>query len=397
MDWDTVLSATESNESRISQLLERLSEAETLLQIGLELAQTLDLQRVLELALERVEQIVAAETSSIWELDSESQELFFCIVRGRVAPRIQNLRIPLGHGIVGAVAQSGRAEVIRNAKEDPRWQGEATPEFETKGMLVVPLISRGRTIGVLQLLNPMGRAHFSEHDLRQMQQFAGPLAHAIENARLYARQRRTFLETVIALAEAVERRDPYTGGHLHRVVAYSLALGQELGLNVSELEVLRLGATLHDIGKIAVPDAILLKQGPLDFEEQEIMKRHVTDGASIVARIADLRPLVPIVRNHHERWDGKGYPDGLQGEAIPLAARIVAVADTFDAMTTSRPYRKGLSAETAATEIRRVAGSHLCPTVVGAFDRLYQRGEFTLAAGEKTLILLAAHLDYNRV
>jgi putative nucleotidyltransferase with HDIG domain len=396
LDWNAVLSETENNELRVRQLLERLSEAEALLQIGLELAQTLDLQRVLELALERVEKIVAAETSSIWELDPEKGELFFRIVRGRVAPRIQNLRIPLAHGIVGAVAQTGRAEVIRNVKEDPRWQGEAAPEFETKGMLVVPLISRGRTIGVLQLLNPMGRSYFSEEDLRQMQQFAGPLAHAIENARLYARQRRIFLETVIALAEAVERRDPYTGGHLHRVVAYSLALGQELGLDVSELEGLRLGATLHDIGKIAVPDAILLKQGPLDLEEQEIMKRHVIDGASIVGRIADLRPLVPIIRNHHERWDGKGYPDGLQGEEIPLAARIVAVADTFDAMTTSRPYRKGLSTETAATEIRRVAGSHLCPTVVGAFDRLYQRGGFTLAAGEKILISLAAHLDYNQ-
>lgn len=378
------------------ELLERLTEAETLLEIGRELAQTLDMQRVLELALERVERIVAAETSSIWECDPDQKELYFRVVRGRAAEDIRHLRIPFGQGIVGAVAASGKAELIEDVRKDPRWKGDSTPHFDTRGMMAVPLISRGRVVGVLQLLNAVGRERFEESDLRQMQHFAGSLAHALENARLYARQRRIFVETVIALAEAVERRDPYTGGHLHRVVAYSLALGEALGLDLDALEELRLGATLHDIGKIGVPDAVLLKAGPLDETEQEVMRRHASDGASIVSRIADLRPLVPIVRNHHERWDGSGYPDGLRGDQIPLAARIVSVADTFDAMTTSRPYRKSLPSEKAAQEIQRVAGTHLCPTVAGVFADLYRRGEFTLARGEKALILLAARLDYNR-
>lgn len=379
------------------ELLERLTEAETLLEIGRELAQTLDMQRVLELALERVERIVAAETSSIWECDPDQKELYFRVVRGRAAEDIRHLRIPFGQGIVGAVAASGKAELIEDVRKDPRWKGASTPRFDTRGMMAVPLISRGRVVGVLQLLNAVGRERFEESDLRQMQHFAGSLAHALENARLYSRQRRIFVETVIALAEAVERRDPYTGGHLHRVVAYSLALGEALGLDLDALEELRLGATLHDIGKIGVPDAVLLKAGPLDETEQEVMRRHASDGASIVSRIADLRPLVPIVRNHHERWDGSGYPDGLRGDQIPLAARIVSVADTFDAMTTSRPYRKSLPSEKAAQEIQRVAGTHLCPRVVGVFADLYRRGEFTLARGEKALILLAARLDYNRV
>ncbi|KAB2964360.1 MAG: GAF domain-containing protein [Thermoanaerobaculia bacterium] len=377
---------------------QRLAEQETLLELGRALAETLDLRRVLTLALEQVEQFCAAETSSIWELDEATGELFFRVVRGRAAPEIENLRIPLGEGIVGSVAASGRAEVIADVTSDPRWIGDAAREFDTRAILAVPLVSRGRVIGVLQLLNPLEREGFTADDLRRMQLFAGPVSHALENARLYSRLQRTFVETVTAFADAVERRDPYTGGHLHRVVSYSLLLGHQLGLPDHELERLRLGATLHDIGKIGVPDGVLLKPGSLDPAEAEIMRRHTVDGAAIVSCIESLRALVPIVRSHHERLDGSGYPDGLTGERIPLAARIVAVADTFDAMTTSRPYRRALVAEAAAAEIRRVAGGHLCPKVVGAFEVLYGEGRFTTEEGSKLGSSLSARLDreYNR-
>ena len=381
-----------------AELQRRLAEQETLLELGLALAETLDLRRVLTVALEQVEQFAAAETSSIWELDEQTRELFFRVVRGSAAPEIQNLRIPLGEGIVGSVAASGRAEVIRDVTADPRWIGDVSRQFDTQAILAVPLVSRGRVIGVLQLLNPRDREGFSDDDLRRVRQFAGPVAHALENARLYAELQRTFVETVTAFADAVERRDPYTGGHLHRVVAYSLVLGQELGLPDEELETLRLGATLHDIGKIGVPDVVLLKPGPLEPGEAETMRGHTVAGAAIVSRIASLKTLVPIVRSHHERIDGKGYPDGLTGERIPLLARIVAVADTFDAMTTSRPYRRALVSEAAANEIRRVSGTHLCPTVAGAFERLYGSGRFTTEEGTKLIGSLSARLDreYNR-
>jgi putative nucleotidyltransferase with HDIG domain len=376
----------------------RLAEQETLLELGLALAETLDLRRVLTVALEKAEQFCAAETSSIWELDEEAGELFFRVVRGTAAPDIQNLRIRLGEGIVGSVAQSGQPELIADVTADPRWIGDASGSFDTRAILAVPLVSRGRVIGVLQLLNPREHEGFSADDLRRMRLFAGPVAHALENARLYASLQRTFVETVTAFADAVERRDPYTGGHLHRVVAYSLLLGHELGLPDEELEQLRLGATLHDIGKIGVPDGVLLKPGPLDPGEAEVMRRHTVDGAAIVSRIAALRELVPIVRSHHERLDGNGYPDGLTGDRIPLAARIVAVADTFDAMTTSRPYRRALINEAAASEIRRVCGKHLCPTVVEAFERLYTNGRFTTEHGGQLIDSLSARLDreYNR-
>jgi putative nucleotidyltransferase with HDIG domain len=364
------------------ELERRLAEQQTLLELGLALAETLEPLRVLELAMAKAEEFCGAAASSIWELDREAGELFFRLVRGSAAPAIRNLRVPLGEGVVGDVAARGVAERIDDVTRDARWRGEVSDRFSTHAMLAVPLVSRGEVIGVLQLLNPVDGG-FDEEEFRRARAFAGPLAHALANARLYAELERTFLDSVTALAEAVDRRDPYTGGHVRRVVAYSLLLGDELDLPAAELETLRLGATLHDIGKIGVPDHILRKPAALDDEEAAIMRRHTVDGAEIVARIASLRPVLPIVRNHHERVDGRGYPDGLSGDDLPRLARIVAVADTYDAITTTRPYRAGLPPERAAEEIRRDAGVRLCPEVVGAFERLYAGGRFELAAGER--------------
>jgi HD-GYP domain-containing protein (c-di-GMP phosphodiesterase class II) len=371
----------------------RLEELEALLEIGVELASTLELGRVLELALQKAEELCRAESSSIWELDDETGELFFRVVRGAAAGEIRDLRVPLGSGIVGSVALSGRAEAVDDVTADARWSGDANDGFTTRAVLTVPLVARGRVVAVLQLLNPVGKPGFTADDLRRMELFAGPLSHAIANARLYAAQKRQFLDTIIALSEAIEKRDPYTGGHVRRVVTYSVLLGAELGLESAELETLRMAATLHDIGKIAVPDEVLRKPSALEPEELEVMRRHALDGAQIVSRIRDLRHLLPGVRNHHERVDGKGYPDGLTGEQMPLAARIIAVADTFDAMTTDRPYRRGLAGEVAAGEIARGAGTQFCSEVAAAFGRLFGRGGFTLEAGERLLATLSADLQ----
>lgn len=369
----------------------RLAEYETLLEIGVELAGTLERQRVLELAVQHAERLCRAETGSIWELDEERGELFFRVVRGRVAGSIRDLRVPLGVGVVGAVAASGEPALVDDVERDPRWRGEAAAEFRTRGLVAVPLVARGRVIGVLQLLNPVGRGAFDEDDLRRLRLMVGPLAHALENARLHEAEKRQFRDTVTALAEAVEKRDPYTGGHIRRVVCYSLLLGRELGLGAAELEGLWVGAALHDIGKIAVPDAVLRKEGPLDTEERAAMNRHPREGAEIVARVRSLQPLVPVVRSHHERVDGGGYPDGLAGEEIPVAARIVAVADTYDAMTSDRPYRRGLGREAAVAEIVRHAGRQHAPEVAAALERLHRRGELTLEAGEELLASLSGH------
>ncbi|HEV3456664.1 MAG TPA: GAF domain-containing protein, partial [Thermoanaerobaculia bacterium] len=279
---------------------DRLAEYETLLEIGAQLAASLDLPTVLELALSTAERVCRAETSSIWELDDEREELFFRVVRGRAAGAIRGLRVAVGQGIVGNVAQSGRAEVVNDVAADPRWHGDPQEVFRTRAILAVPLLANGRVVGVLQLLNPVDRERFTDDDLRRMRLFASMLAHPLQNARLYAAQRRQFMNMVTALAETLEKKDPYTGGHVRRVVSYSLLLGAELGLDRGDLKDLWLAATLHDIGKIGVPDRILGKPAPLDSEEAEVMRRHTLDGASIVSHLSNPHVL-PGVRSHHER------------------------------------------------------------------------------------------------
>jgi len=373
----------EPGSDRNRDLDRRLAEYELLLEIGVKLSGTLDLATVLETALETAEAVCRAETSSIWDVDEEKQELFFRVVRGRAAGEIRDLRVPIGQGIVGSVARTGVAEVVNDVATDARWHGDPKG-FKTRAILTVPLLVQGDVIGVLQLLNPVGRDRFMEGDLRRMSLFAGILAPPLQNARLYAAQQRQFLKMVTALAETIDKRDPYTGGHVRRVVGYSILLGAELGLDRALLEDLRFAATLHDIGKIVVPDRILGKPAPLDREEVDVMKRHPVDGAEIVSHLANPAVLVGV-RNHHERIDGKGYPDGLSGDDLPLVARIIAVADTYDAMTTSRPYRNGLPPEQAAAEILGSVGTQLCPYVVAAFRSLFERGSFTLAASESVL------------
>ena len=378
-----MIAATQTGSFSMGDLVRRLGEYETLFEIGGRLAGTLDVQTVLERALENAETVCRAETSSIWELDEDRQELFFRVVRGRAAGAIRNLRVPVGQGLVGTVARSGVAEMVNDVSSDPRWRGDGGL-FQTRAILTLPLVAEGGVIGVMQLLNPVGRDRFTEGDLRRMSLYAGVLAHPLQNARLHMAQQRQFFSMVTALAETLDKRDPYTGGHVRRVVAYSMLLGAEMKLGRLELKNLWLASTLHDIGKIATPDRILGKPSPLDREEIEIMKRHPVDGAAIVSHLSN-PSVLQGVRNHHERVDGKGYPDGLSGDQLPPVARIIAVADTYDAMTTSRPYRAGLAPERTAQEIVSSAGTQLCPDVVEAFRSLYESGRFTVEAGEAVL------------
>ncbi|MCW2923221.1 MAG: hypothetical protein JWM98_625 [Thermoleophilia bacterium] len=190
---------------------------------------------------------------------------------------------------------------------------------------------------------------------------------AIELAESSKRLADNTLETFAALGAAVEAKDRYTAGHGLRVTLVSILIGQELGLDQRELDVLRHAATFHDIGKIAVPDLVLQKPGRLTDSEFEAMKVHPAEGARICSKLQVLRPAVPLVRSHHERMDGRGYPDNLVGEQIPLGARIIAVADTWDAITSDRPYRRGQPAFVALEEVRRCAGGQFDERVVRAF------------------------------
>src|SRR5437588_7789166 len=176
------------------------------------------------------------------------------------------------------------------------------------------------------------------------------------NEKLATKQRELLLSAIEKLARAVELRDTYTGDHSQRVTFFAILLGQQFHLSAEDLELIRIGTPLHDIGKIGIEDAILRKPDRLTPEEFEAMKLHTVKGAEILATVPDLHPVIPIARSHHERWDGRGYPDGLAGEAISPLARIVAVSDAYDAMTSDRPYRKGLPANVAFAEVEKQSG-----------------------------------------
>jgi HD-GYP domain-containing protein (c-di-GMP phosphodiesterase class II) len=174
-------------------------------------------------------------------------------------------------------------------------------------------------------------------------------------------------ETIMALTEALDARDSYTAGHSRRVMQYSARIAARMGLGDKEFEQLKKSALLHDIGKIGVPDAILGKRAKLSGEEFEVIRAHPRIGADILRAVESFRPLVPVVYHHHERYDGGGYPDGIKGEDIPLLARIIAVADSFDAMTSNRAYRDAFFAEDALLEIERNRGTQFDPLVADAF------------------------------
>lgn len=178
-----------------------------------------------------------------------------------------------------------------------------------------------------------------------------------------------YRSTVRALASSVELRDSYTGGHIERVCNYATALSRALDTSLMAEELV-FGYVLHDIGKLAIPDSILLKPGALTEREREIVKTHTTEGARLISEVPFLHAALPLVRNHHERYDGRGYPDGLAGNEIPLVARVFTLADTLDAMTTDRPYRTAMTLERSVEELRKGAGSQFDPNVVAVFTEV---------------------------
>jgi putative nucleotidyltransferase with HDIG domain len=240
-------------------------------------------------------------------------------------------------------------------------------------VLCVLLRTPRKRLGVLHLDRGPMQKPFTKDDLHLADALAANVSAGIECAQLLCKQREMFLNTITILAQAVELRDQYTGGHTHRVTAYSLLLAQELELSAEELNLIKTGTPLHDIGKIGIDDAILRKPGKLTPAEFEVMKTHTTKGAKILEQVPDLHPVIPIARSHHERWDGQGYPDGLKGDKIPRLATIVAVADAFDAMTSDRPYRQGMAAEVAFAEVEKQKGKQFAPDCAAAFLRIRQR------------------------
>jgi len=355
----------------------KVTQLNTLMELSAILNSTLETREVLRRAMEAIVRLMECEVGSLLLLDEETQELVFEVALGERGEKVKEIRLKIGEGIAGWVAREGKPLVLNDVRQDPRFFRGADERtgFVTRNMACLPVKSKGKIIGVLQAINRLNGRFFGQEDVELFAALANQVAIALENARLYEEVRSTFLSTIETLAEAIERRDPYTGGHVRRVQEYAVAVGEVMGLSPEELEHLRLGAILHDVGKIGIDDAVLRKEAGLSEDEYVLMKAHTTIGADLISHVKQLKPVVPAIRHHQERVDGRGYPDGLKGQEIPLAARIIAVVDTFDAMTTDRPYRKRLPDEVALAELQRYAGAQFDPEVVQAFLKAHADGK----------------------
>jgi GAF domain-containing protein len=244
-----------------------------------------------------------------------------------------------------------------------------------KSSLMVPLVTKGEMIGFLDIGSTFHGRLAPEH-LSTAENIASLITVALENARLYEELQQLLINTITSLASAIDAKSPWTKGHSERVTKYAVEIGKEMGLKEQELERLNLSGLLHDVGKIGTYDLLLDKLTELTDEEFELVKKHPRKGAEILGPIKQLSDIIPGVHHHHERYDGKGYPDGLKGEEIPLQARILCVADSFDSMTADRPYRPSPGKEYAISEFKRCSGTQFDPNVVEAFLRvLNRRGE----------------------
>ncbi len=371
---------------------EKVQQFELLTQFSSLMNSTLDPEVVREKALEATCKLIGCETASLYLVDWKTGELYWETALGQAGNELKkSVRLPINdRSIAGYVAMTGEGLIINDVEKDPRHFKKASQKavekgaFQVRTMLCMPLKARDRVIGVLQALNkvltvpPRPSRHewpdFYESDLRLLETLSHQVAIAIENSRLYTDLKKSFYETVGALAEAMEKKDRYTGGHTKRVVQYSTAIAEQLNLGPELLERLRLAGLLHDIGKIGIEDRILKKQAGLEPDERQVMQSHPEVGYDIMSRVEGLRDVIGGMRYHHERWDGKGYPLGLKGEDIPLVARIIAVADAYDAMVSTRPYRKGMDPQVAYDEIVRNSGSQFDPRVVEGFVKAYQAG-----------------------
>ena len=236
-------------------------------------------------------------------------------------------------------------------------------DAEHRARVAVPICRDGEVWGSLTAGAPQDR-RFADGDLELLSEVARLAATAVVHAEQRTRVLPSARRRIVSLIQAIDARDGYTASHSETVVALSVALGRRLGLREVDLLELELAALFHDVGKIAIPDAILNKPGPLDPDEQVVMRQHVQHGARTLARVPGLQAVATIVRCHHERWDGTGYPGGLAGGRIPIASRVVSVCDAYDAMTSDRPYRKALARARALEEVQACAGSQFDPAVV---------------------------------
>ena len=326
------------------------------------------------LAHQTVSSLVTFDSFYVARYDAKRRIFDFLIEADGDDVREGDFFLPLGSGPTSQVVLTGEPHVTRGV-DDPvqhRGKGYGDETRQSRSAIHVPMKIGGETMGVLSAQSYREEA-FDDEDVVILQSFGNLIASAFENAEHHAQERELYLASVRALAAAVDARDPYTRSHSARVAALARIIATEMELSTDEVRQVQLSALLHDIGKIGIPDAILNKPSALTPEEWVIMKTHSALGGSILAAVEPLAELVPIVRAHHERYDGTGYPDGLAGSAVPIGAYIVQAADAYEVIVSKRAYKAAQSIDHAIAELQRCSGSQFHPDVVLAFLRVIER------------------------
>ncbi len=340
----------------------KVLELNTLHEIAKNLGTVLDINKLLEMILDHTAKVFGGvKTSSIILYDEETELLNVKLYKGEKSNRAMK-PIKSGEGIAGKVFQRGEPIIINDmltSSNDSVDSGSSS--------ICVPLKVKEKCLGVLSITDKLSGEPFDKSDLDMMVTLASQISISLNNAKLYEDLEASYLSAVRALANSIDAKDAYTMGHSERVAKYSVEIGQKLKLTEEESKNLYIGALLHDIGKIGISEAIINKTDKLTNEEYQQIKTHPSRGALIIEPAKFLKEKVPLIKYHHERYDGKGYPEGLKGEEIPLMARIICCADSFDAMTSKRAYRDTMPLDYAKNEMTRCSGTQFDPEIVKAF------------------------------
>jgi putative methionine-R-sulfoxide reductase with GAF domain len=335
---------------------------------------------LLQKTINMTQKTLNAMAASILLFDDQEKELYFEVASGPVGKVLKQVKLNSDIGIAGQVVRTGKPLIVNNVGRHPSFHRniDEITGFVTTSMICTPLLVHRKILGVIEILNKLDGSDFNEQDLEVMVALATTTAMVIENTKLHQEILNSYKATISTLAAAIDAKDPYTHGHSNRVMEYAIMGGTALSLPIESMEKLEYAGILHDIGKISIDAQILNKPGRLNSDEWEVIHEHPMRGYELLRGIPFLKEASEFVLYHHERFDGEGYPVGIKGENIPIEARLIAVADAFDTMTTDRSYRSALSIEEAVSRLVRCSGTQFCPKAVEAIvSSLPTNGENT--------------------
>ncbi|MFH1259935.1 MAG: HD domain-containing phosphohydrolase [Elusimicrobiota bacterium] len=323
--------------------------------------------------LDQILQLVSADIGSIMLMEKENSELVITASRGLSVEIVEQTRLKIGQGIAGMVAQNAHPIFVENIETDSRFARSNRSHYPAPSFICVPLKVQNKIVGVLNVNSHGTPNQLKERDLRLLTILADQTAISLDNLEMYQDLQQLYMQTIQTLVQAIDAKDSYTKNHLSRATYYARAVAKEMHLPSIMVKNIEWAALMHDIGKIGISEQILNKPGPLTKEEMDIIRTHPGIGERIVAPISFLSDVTPMILYHHERYDGKGYPEGLIGDEIPLGSRIVSIIDSYDAMTSDRPYRRSLGRESAVIEMQKCSGTQFDPKVVEVFLKVLDK------------------------